>query len=234
MLRTRSLCRFALLPLLVALLFTPHIAHAMGEKPPAPTKLRVKMVEIKNTKVRLPIPDGYEEMRREDHPGYYSWMVSVTLDETMQPLAYFINSEDKALLQQGKDVNLRYGFAFSDESFWDAVIWRNRMDGDVRQHFVEYIRDGCDGVNEIARKENRELYDWNYIHSGKRSIAYYWLSKNKILEEKYRRLRIGSYIVLDRKIVGVSLYIKVKDDDDIALLRAITTSYLTAIDQGRF
>ena len=74
--------------------FAMQECRASETSPDPDTPLRVKMVEIKGTKVRLPIPDGYEEMRREDSPHLYDWMVDIATLGRRIPLAYLINSSD--------------------------------------------------------------------------------------------------------------------------------------------
>ena len=186
--------------------------------------LRVKNVEIKKVKVRLPIPDGYEEMQREDHPERYDWMVEAVAGDDMLPLAFFINSEDKANLKRGEKVNLRYGFAFSDKSFWDAVIFGNTIEQD-RAYFEKYI-------NFLS--EGEELYDYQIIYNALKSISFSCISKEKIPNEPFKKARTESYVILDHKVVAMCLYKKAYTTDDIEELTRMTVSYLEKIDQGQF
>ena len=221
---------FALL-FVLSLMPSCRAADAPTEKD---TPLCVKNVVIKGAKVRLPIPDGYEEMQREDDPETYDWMKEVNSDDGTLPLAYLIHSDDKARLKNGEDVNLRYGFAIADESSWDAVVISDTIKKGDRAYFTQYIKDINDGANELSQKAGEDLYDWKYIHSGLKTISWLSVSQNKINVRKFKGARTGSFIIVDHKTIIVCLYFKVYTDNDIYQLTNTTVSYLKKIDRAHF
>ena len=211
----------------------PCVIHAKGAAPDEGNRLQVKNVIIKGTKVRLPIPEGYEEMRREDDPERYDWMVGLNSDEESLPLAYLINSEDKATLKRGERVNLRYGFAYAHDHSWDAVIASNSLLYD-REYFKKYIKELRQGIAELDRADGEDPKIWGYIYDGRKSISYFWVSRNKAKGKNYKYLGTKSFVVLDRKVAIVVLYLRGYEDSDVAALKKITIEYLEKIDRGRF
>lgn len=193
--------------------------------------LRVKNVEIKGVKVRFPIPDGYEEMQREDHPVVYDWMTEFVFREKHLPVALFINSSDKAQLKKDKRTNFRYGMAFSDDDFWDAIIFGNTMNKSVRKYFENYILELSSGINELRRKSGGIEYDWEYMHSGRKTISSFNIGNRNASGEEYKNAFTRSYIVLNSKIVAVCMYKDVYTYTDVDDLKQSTLSYLKMIDK---
>ena len=219
----------AVLAWLVVLVMAVPSGWAAG--PPCDAPLRVKEVEIKGVKVRLPIPDGYEEMQREDHPETYDWMVKVTEGIGQQPLAYLINAADREALRSDPGVNIRFATAAADDDSWDAVIKEDSMERD-REYFIEYVKDIWEGFNEVAREENRIERDYVGIYDGKKSVSALYIGKNKLINKKYKSGLSISFIVLDKKVVEFTFFHKIFFQNDSFQLIHTTLNYLKNIDQG--
>ena len=211
------------------------LCSCWGEEPalrPGEWPENIKIVEIRGKTVRFPIPDGYEEMRREDHPDIYDWMVEVTGGDDMKALAFLIHSEDKSRLQRGEEVEIRHGFAYASDSFWDAdmtgsIIWP------YRAYFEKYIHDLCEGANEVALRKGENLYDWRYIYNGRKCISYFRIARNRLKDKDFWDFATKSFVVLDHKVVVVTLYAPAWARADVERLEKETEDYLRRMDRSR-
>ena len=196
------------------------------------TPLKVKIVDIRGTKVRLPIPDGYEEMKREDHPETYDWMKDITSPpDRMLQLVFLINSEDKIKLREDATFEFRCGFAISRCNQWDAVIEENSMIH-TRGYFKEFIKDLVEGANELRKNDGEIKQEYRYIHNGIKTISALVIDYKNI--KKYRSSFTLSYMILDKKVAEYTLYKKIYDTDDIIQIKNITLNFLKKIDKGSY
>ena len=193
-------------------------------------KLRMKDVEIRGRKVRLPIPVDYEEMRQEDAPLVYDLVVKLNSKENGRTLlAALIHSKDKALLQQGKDVELRYGAAFSSSLFGGAVMDKHQYIY-FRERFVDYVKEINDGAND-AREEGESVYEWEYIYKGDRSVSSMTIDRSGVEAGQCMTLITESYAIIDKKIIGIYLCYCAKDEAAVAAYTNEMVEYVRYIDQ---
>jgi len=205
---------------------------ALEAPPDLATPLRVKIVEIKGAKVRLPIPDGYEEMLSKDEGVLiYAWMMVNATGGGRIPLAYFINSSDKKKFKKD-DERIRHAVAFADPDYFDLTISKTVIDGKLREALTIYIKNINDLYNDIQNEMKESEYAQEIIYSKKKSISasfkrHLFDKKNNMIEEI-----ILSFILLDQKLVEIHFH-KFKDIESSILIRD-TENYLVKINQGCF
>lgn len=201
-----------------------------GEEAP----LRVKHVEIRGVKIRLPIPDGYEEMRREDHPETYDWLVKTNSDEIILPLAYLINSEDKTTLSQGAPiVGLRYGVARSEKLYWGDCIDDERLDY-FKTLVKDFVRAVAKRVDDVGASKNTVPMDRSLLHEGKKSMSFLNVMQGNWPGFFYKTAYCKSFIVADKKIVEVTLWRDAYKDIEIQALIDDALFYLKKIDNSKY
>ena len=195
------------------------------------TPLRVKMVEIKGAKVRLPIPDGYEEMRREDSPHLYDWMVDIATLGRRIPLAYLINSSDRKKIKKD-DERIRYSIAFTDSVYNGITICEHNLEIDMRFTLYRYVSDMLDIINPVEREFNKPEFKLDKTHINKRSFVLKFTRKRKNNDSQNLEAMIWSFILLDTKIVEVHFYQFDHEESDAHGSGAY--NYLKKIDRGHF
>lgn len=211
------------------------ISQGAGDASAIKTPLRTKEAEIRGTKIRLPIPDGYEEMQREDYPETYDWMVKTHTHDWILPLLFLINSEDKAFLKQGKLVaDLRYGLLFSEKAYWDAVIGDEQLEY-FRTTMKKYAETIAERVDESFQKENRMPMTRSLLHEGKKSVSFLAVTQEKEPKEFFHgAANCPSYFVVDKKVVEAMFWRDAYDDPKIEDFKKDMLHYLKKIDSGNY
>ena len=227
--RQRFLPFFLLLAGFLSLAASECWAMETSSDPHAP--LQVKMVEIKGAKVRLPIPDGYEEMRREDSPRIYDWMVDTAAFDGRIPLAYFINSMDKKKLKKD-DERIRYSIVFADHAYYNIKSREYALEGELRSFLFSYIKDMIDIINSVEKEFNNHEFENKSVDVHSRSFSFVF--KRKMQKDGIQGLEAmaWSFILLDRKIVEVHFYQFDHEGSEVRGNRVY--NYLKKIDRGLF
>lgn len=205
-------------------------ADAGAKEKDAP--LRVKVVDIKGTKVRLPIPDGFEEMQREDHPETYDWMKNVYSDSL--ELIFLINSDDKKKLSENKNINFKYGMLFTPSSQLMTNKINKKNSNYALNGFTEYIQEYIINYNKDAINEKRSELEYFYIFKNDKSASVLFISKEKEAGYKSKECFSRSFFVINNNVLLMTLYHDVYDDDGVKSISHEIRAYMEKMERSNY